>query len=83
LKCQPIAVAVVSILPDGPPLRFTWQEEWHTIAHSWGPERIETGWWRGRDVRRDYYLVESAAGKRFWLFRAVRDGAWFLHGTFA
>jgi protein ImuB len=83
LKCQPVNVPVVSAVPDGPPARFVWQEQWHTIAHCWGPERIETGWWRGRDVRRDYYLVESTAGKRFWLFRAVRDGDWFLHGTYA
>jgi nucleotidyltransferase/DNA polymerase involved in DNA repair len=83
LKSRPVAVPVLSLVPDGPPQRFVWQEEWHDIAYCWGPERIETGWWRCRDVRRDYYLVESTSGKRFWLFRAVRDGNWFLHGTFA
>jgi protein ImuB len=83
LKCQPMAVPVVSLVPDGPPSQFVWHEQCHVIARSWGPERIETGWWRGQDVRRDYYLVESTAGQRFWLFRAVRDGDWFLHGTFA
>jgi protein ImuB len=83
LKCQPVAVPVVSPVPDGPPSQFVWQEQCHVIARSWGPERIETGWWRGQDVRRDYYLVESTAGQRFWLFRTVRDGDWFLHGTFA
>ena len=25
-----------------------------------GPERLECGWWDGDDVRRDYYLVETA-----------------------
>jgi protein ImuB len=83
LKYQPVAVRVVSPAPDGPPLRFVWQEQCHVIAHSWGPERIETGWWRGCDIHRDYYLVESTVGRRFWLFRALRDGNWFLHGTFA
>jgi protein ImuB len=83
LKCQPLAVPVLAPVPDGPPQRFARGEQWHDVAHSWGPERIETGWWRGRDVRRDYYLVESTTGQRFWLFRAVRDGSWFLHGTFA
>jgi protein ImuB len=34
-------------------------------------------------VRRDYYLVETTAGRRFWLFRALEDGRWFLHGAFA
>jgi protein ImuB len=83
LKSRPVAVTVVSAAPGGPPLRFVWQEQCHVIAHSWGPERIETGWWRGHDIRRDYYLVESTTGKRFWLFRTIRDEGWFLHGMFA
>jgi protein ImuB len=29
-----------------------------------GPERIESGWWDGRDVRRDYYVARSPAGAR-------------------
>ena len=24
-----------------------------------GPERIESGWWDGGDLRRDYYLVQT------------------------
>jgi protein ImuB len=74
---------VVSVIPGGPPVRFEWQRRCHVVAHAWGPERIETGWWRGRDVHRDYYRVESTAGRRFWLFRAIGDESWFLHGTFA
>jgi protein ImuB len=30
----------------GPPARFTWQGEEHLVVQAWGPERIETGWWR-------------------------------------
>ena len=48
---------------------------------SWGPERIETGWWRGDDVRRDYYVVETDAGTRWWIFRR-HDGQWFVQGCF-
>lgn len=29
-----------------------------------GPERIESGWWDGADVRRDYYLVRTAPASR-------------------
>jgi protein ImuB len=54
----------------------------HRIARAWGPERIETGWWRGPAVGRDYYRVETTTGQRFWLFRQLRDGNWFLHGMF-
>jgi protein ImuB len=47
-----------------------------------GPERIESGWWDGHDVRRDYYLMHNAQGARFWVFRDRRGGAWYLHGIF-
>jgi protein ImuB len=73
----------MSVVPGGPPLRFEWNKENYVVAHYWGPERIETGWWRGCDVARDYYLVETAEGKRFWLFRRRSDEHWFLHGSFA
>lgn len=48
-----------------------------------GPERIESGWWDGGDVRRDYYLVETRAGQRGWAFRSVTGGPLMLHGWFA
>ena len=80
---HPTALAVVSIAPDGPPLRFELHDSEHRIARSWGPERIETGWWRGRRIGRDYYRVETTIGRRYWLFRKLRDGRWFLHGRFA
>jgi protein ImuB len=79
---RPLAAAVTSIAPDGPPLRFRLDGFEHEVARSWGPERIETGWWRGRAVGRDYFRVETACGGRFWFFRRLRDGKWFLHGTF-
>jgi protein ImuB len=48
-----------------------------------GPERIESGWWDGHDVRRDYYLMRNARGALLWVFRDGRSGAWYLHGVFA
>jgi protein ImuB len=51
-------------------------------AHAWGPERIETGWWRGRAVGRDYYRVATTTGRRFWRFRHLGDGQWFVQGMF-
>ncbi len=49
-----------------------------------GPERIESGWWDGDEVRRDYYVASNARGEAFWIFREHRDpSGWYLHGVFA
>lgn len=49
-----------------------------------GPERIESGWWDGGDLRRDYYVIETREGQRAWAFRGIDDEApWLLHGWFA
>jgi protein ImuB len=47
-----------------------------------GPERIETGWWDGNDVGRDYFVGRNARGETLWLYRE-REGQWFVHGVFA
>jgi protein ImuB len=45
-----------------------------------GPERIESGWWDGGDVARDYFVACDTDGAKFWVFK---DEQWFLHGIFA
>jgi len=82
LLCRPISLRSKSTAPDGPPLLFQLRNREHRVAQSWGPERIETGWWRGQVIGRDYYRIETVDGRRFWLFRRLRDGRWFLHGVF-
>ena len=77
----PQPINVTAIIPDGPPARFHYRGEQH-IANFWGPQRLETAWWRGACVRRDYYRVETESAHRFWLFRRLDDGQWFLHGSF-
>ncbi|WP_428610264.1 Y-family DNA polymerase [Sedimenticola sp.] len=47
-----------------------------------GPERIESGWWQGRWVRRDYFIATDSHGARLWLFRQADDRHWYLHGRF-
>ena len=34
-----------------------------------GPERIESGWWDGNEVARDYFVACDDEGARFWVFR--------------
>jgi protein ImuB len=47
-----------------------------------GPERIETGWWDGGDIGRDYFVGRGTRGEELWLYRD-RGGQWFVHGIFA
>ena len=49
-----------------------------------GPERVEAGWWEGRDTSRDYYVARGSRGKRLWVFRdrCSDRGDWYLHGIF-
>jgi protein ImuB len=47
-----------------------------------GPERIESGWWDGKGVARDYYIAHSQ-GARLWVFQERQSKHWYLHGVFA
>ena len=48
-----------------------------------GPERIESGWWDGHDIARDYYLARNAQGVELWVFRErLAPHRWYLHGVF-
>jgi protein ImuB len=46
-------------------------------------ERIEAGWWDGRDVARDYFTARGPEGGRLWIYRELKgERRWFLHGVF-
>ena len=49
-----------------------------------GPERVESGWWTGHDVHRDYYTAVDANGSRLWIYQELKESrSWYLHGLFA
>ncbi|MPS29788.1 MAG: DNA polymerase Y family protein [Alcaligenaceae bacterium] len=50
-----------------------------------GPERLESGWWDGAPVSRDYFVAESEDGIRYWLYldQALDEPRWYLHGLYA
>ena len=79
---RPIAIQVVALLPFGTPQRFHYAGVGYAVDCCQGPELIETGWWRSDDIRRDYYIVETTEGTRWWIFRKVKEGSWYLHGCF-
>lgn len=46
-------------------------------------ERIETGWWDGFEVARDYFVATTQRGERMWVYREIGgQRRWFLHGLF-
>lgn len=87
----PQPIEVIAEVPDGPPHQFRWRRQAHAVRRYEGPERIAAEWWRRRDnggLTRDYYRVEDAQGRRFWLFRhglydEKPDPRWYIHGVFA
>lgn len=92
LLTPPERIETVALLPDHPPVAFTWRGTRRSVKRADGPERIFGEWWK-RDAEltavRDYFQLEDDAGERFWVYR-VGDGEdvdtgshkWFLHGIF-
>lgn len=49
-----------------------------------GPERIESGWWDGEDIARDYYIAQTADGLCYWVYQDLRNQQdWYIHGIFS
>lgn len=46
-------------------------------------ERIESGWWDGGDIRRDYYLAHERDHRLCWIFHQLDPpGGWYVQGYF-
>jgi protein ImuB len=80
---RPVPIRVMALVPDGPPTWLLYNSTEHTITHAAGPERLETAWWRGADVRRDYFRVTLDSGEQLWIFRDLSSRQWFVHGVFS
>lgn len=93
---EPIAITPVGDHESGPgrgfPDRFRIRGRIEAVRQHWGPERIETRWWSGPLIRRDYFRIELEDGTRLWIYYHLGDGTpaeveiekrWFLHGRFA
>ena len=97
---HPERIEVMAQVPDGPPLTFVWRRLVRRIVKADGPERIAPEWWthlpsaegenQSLPRARDYYRVEDAEGRRYWVFREGLYGddrgaapKWFVQGLFA
>ena len=86
-------IQTIALLPDQPPVSFTWRGKRRKVVHADGPERIFGEWWKTDpefEAVRDYFQVEDEDGERFWIFRrgdgvnsATGNLQWFLHGFFS
>ena len=85
-------IAVLYASPDGFPQRFRWRGAVHEVVRVEGPERIAPEWWREKSSARlrDYYRIEDADGRRYWIYRhgIADDGRgglpeWYLQGLCA
>jgi protein ImuB len=94
LLSRPIPIAVATkngsfcftVHSTDPPQRIRIGGAIHSIVRCWGTERIETLWWNGPSIRRDYYRVETDSGLWWWIFRNLagntNEYCWMLHGRF-
>ena len=92
LLARPELIEAMALLPDQPPVSFTWRGVRRRVRRADGPERIFGEWWRRDgeiDAVRDYFQLEDEAGDRFWVFRRgdgelpwTGDLTWYLHGVF-
>ena len=81
LGLMPVPQALDTIQDDAGRVKQLRHEgrELHLLS---GPERIESGWWDGRDIARDYYIARTTDGAHWWVFREGVSRRWFLHGCF-
>ncbi|HXC60770.1 MAG TPA: DNA polymerase Y family protein [Steroidobacteraceae bacterium] len=90
---EPVAVRPLGLMPEPLSLKLVCDETGRVrqLLHAGqnlelvsGPERIQSGWWDGADVTRDYYIARTADGAQWWVFRECdASRRWFVHGCFA
>jgi protein ImuB len=92
LFAHPERIEAIALLPDHPPVSFTWRGVRRRVKRADGPERVHAERWK-RDAElaaiRDYFRVEDQAGERYWIYRTGNGGdpgtgshLWYLHGVF-
>jgi protein ImuB len=70
---RPEPIETLALLPDHPPVSFTWRGIRRRVTCADGPERVFGEWWKQDSelsAVRDYFRVEDEAGERFWIYRS-------------
>ena len=73
------------LLPQPQALRWRNDQLWHgeALQCEGRAERLETGWWDGESMARDYYIARGASGRRYWVYQDRTSRDWWLHGLYA
>lgn len=83
----PEPIAAVGGKASQLPHKFRWRGLTFTTRRSTGPERIAPEWWLQDEAwisgLRDYWHVETAEGRRLWMFYTPQKPGWFVQGEFA
>jgi protein ImuB len=77
---RPVWLLDAPLALSEPDMQECHRSDW-VLEH--GPERIESGWWDGRGVARDYYVARQSQGAKLWVFQERQSKRWYLHGVFA
>lgn len=84
---RPEPIETVALLPDHPPVTFTWRGVRRRVKRADGPERVFGEWWK-RDAElaavRDYFQVEDENGERYWVYYSYHvpgSMAWIFSDT--
>lgn len=70
------------LLPKAEPISVSdWQLQW-------GPERLQSGWWDGQSMVRDYFIALDRWQRQGWIYRTntnYQDSneQWYLHGWYS
>jgi len=81
LLATPIPIASLDVV-DGLPRRLLCDGRPFELCAVSAAERLQTGWWTDSPCHRDYHQAVATTGSRFWIFKDLVTGAWFLHGVF-
>ncbi|NMH59791.1 Y-family DNA polymerase [Alteromonas ponticola] len=47
-----------------------------------GPVRLQTGWWDGESVKRDYFITQTARGEYALVYKSPPAEQWYIEGWY-
>ncbi len=77
-QAKPILVETVRRRDHEVPVRYR-DDEWHSLLHAAGPDRLSGGQW-DQSYAREYYRAVTTEGTLVWLYRDACRDKWYLHG---